>query len=407
MDGGRAGHMADADTTPLLKLPYLLASQAQKHVTANAAFGVLDVLVQLAVADRDSATPPLSPAEGDRYIVAAGSTGAWADHAGEIAAWQDGAWSFHAPCTGWLVWVADEQALLVWDGAGWIAAALSGVNPVARVGVNATADATNRLAVKSDAVLFSHDDVTPGSGDLRAVMNKAAAAKTASLVFQTGWSGRAEIGTAGDDKLHVKVSNTGTAWLEAMVIDPATGYVGIGTDAPEGPLHIARAAINPIHERIDNGSTGPTTTTRKARGTPAAKLPLLEGDTVMPYFAQGYDGAAWIGCATFRWVVDGPVSAGNVPTRIEFHNFTSGVGNTEKLRVTNAGYLGVGTPAPTCRLDVAGPARVGQYAKAALPPAAACGAGAMVYVSDEIGGAVIAFSDGTNWRRVTDRAVVG
>lgn len=32
--------------------------------------------------------------------------------------------------------------------------------------------------------------------------------------------------------------------------------------------------------------------------------------------------------------------------------------------------------------------------------------GAQIYVSDETGGAVPAFSDGTNWRRVTDRAIV-
>lgn len=30
----------------------------------------------------------------------------------------------------------------------------------------------------------------------------------------------------------------------------------------------------------------------------------------------------------------------------------------------------------------------------------------MIVVSDESGGAVTAFSDGTNWRRTTDRAVV-
>jgi hypothetical protein len=30
----------------------------------------------------------------------------------------------------------------------------------------------------------------------------------------------------------------------------------------------------------------------------------------------------------------------------------------------------------------------------------------MIYVSNESGGAVPAFSDGTNWRRVTDRAIV-
>jgi predicted deacylase len=41
---------------------------------------------------------------------------------------------------------------------------------------------------------------------------------------------------------------------------------------------------------------------------------------------------------------------------------------------------------------------------ATLPSAAP--AGGMVYVSDESGGSVLAFSDGTNWRRVTDRAAV-
>ncbi len=30
----------------------------------------------------------------------------------------------------------------------------------------------------------------------------------------------------------------------------------------------------------------------------------------------------------------------------------------------------------------------------------------MIYVSNESGGAVVAFSDGTSWRRLTDRAVV-
>lgn len=44
------------------------------------------------------------------------------------------------------------------------------------------------------------------------------------------------------------------------------------------------------------------------------------------------------------------------------------------------------------------------YTVATLPSAAI--AGQVIYVSDEIGGAVLAFSDGTSWRRVTDRAIV-
>ena len=43
------------------------------------------------------------------------------------------------------------------------------------------------------------------------------------------------------------------------------------------------------------------------------------------------------------------------------------------------------------------------YSKAALPAPDVRG---LIYVSDEVGGAIPAFSDGTNWRRVSDRAIV-
>lgn len=54
---------------------------------------------------------------------------------------------------------------------------------------------------------------------------------------------------------------------------------------------------------------------------------------------------------------------------------------------------------------LAEPVTLPTYTVATLPAASSWTAG-MIYVSDETGGAVPAFSDGTNWRRVTDRAVV-
>lgn len=45
------------------------------------------------------------------------------------------------------------------------------------------------------------------------------------------------------------------------------------------------------------------------------------------------------------------------------------------------------------------------YTVATVPSAASYARG-MIYVSDETGGATVAFSDGTNWRRVQDRAIV-
>lgn len=39
-------------------------------------------------------------------------------------------------------------------------------------------------------------------------------------------------------------------------------------------------------------------------------------------------------------------------------------------------------------------------------PSAVTYARGLIYVSNEAGGATLAFSDGTNWRRVQDRAVI-
>ena len=218
-----------SDTTRL-KLPLIAAQQAQKHVTHNESLLKLDVLVQARVLDRDLNTPPANPAEGDAYIVAVSATGDWAGQEGNIAAWQNGGWVFHAPSEGWKVWVADEDTLYVHDGTAWLKfeTGIATVNPVpdGKLGINTTADNTNRLAVKSDAVLFSHDDVSgSGSGNVQFKINKAAATNTASLLFQDNWSGRAELGLTGDDDFHIKASADGNAWHEAMVVDSTSGWV--------------------------------------------------------------------------------------------------------------------------------------------------------------------------------------
>ena len=108
-----------SDATTHLLLPYILAAQAQKHVTHNEALRILDGLVQLSVIDRDLTAPPGSPADGDRYIVASGATSDWAGWDLNIALWTDGAWLRLPTRTGWRTWVEDEAVLLVWTGAAW------------------------------------------------------------------------------------------------------------------------------------------------------------------------------------------------------------------------------------------------------------------------------------------------
>lgn len=102
-----------------LQLPYIMPSQAQKHVTHNEAIRALDALIQLSVLDRDRTIPPAHPSAGDRHIVAAGASHDWEGQTGHVAAFQDGAWMFYRPMEGWLAWVEAEAKLLIRRSSIW------------------------------------------------------------------------------------------------------------------------------------------------------------------------------------------------------------------------------------------------------------------------------------------------
>ncbi len=212
--------------TSHLGLPVIDGSQAQKHVTHNEALRILDSVVQIGVLDTDRTTPPSSPAEGDRHIVASGATGAWAGHADAVVVREDGAWRFFNPKAGWCAWSDADGVLLVYDGTSWTEATGSGgmSGSVALLGVNDTASAPNLLTVKSNAALFDAIAVADsGSGDMRLQISKEAGANTASVVFSDAFSGRAEFGLIGSDDFKLKVSSDGTTFVEALTIDRSSG----------------------------------------------------------------------------------------------------------------------------------------------------------------------------------------
>ena len=227
--------------TPNLSLPYIDVNEAQREVVHNEAIRGLDALVQLVVLDRDLATPPGAPGEGDRYIVDASATGAWAGHERDIAAWQDGAWRFFAPRLGWIAYVADEGALLAFSGSDWVDALtmLTSLQNMLLLGIGTAADATNPLSAKLNNTLWVAKTIAEGGdGHLRYKLSKESASKTLSLLMQTNFSGRAELGLTGDDDFHVKVSADGSSWLDAIVVDNSTGKVTFtqGLSVPAAPF---------------------------------------------------------------------------------------------------------------------------------------------------------------------------
>ncbi|MCW1917220.1 DUF2793 domain-containing protein [Rhodobacter sp. KR11] len=206
-----------ANKTSLQLLPYLAPSQAQKHVTYNAAIQLLDVLVQTSAESRFLTAPPLTPVAGDSYIVGPGASGDWTGETNSVAVFNGSFWDFYEPKTGWRVWVQSEGAEAVFDGTDWTTSA-DRPERVARLGIATDSDDTNRLALSSDASLFNN----AGAGH-QLKINKAAAGNTASILFQTGFSGRAEMGTVGNNDFTLKVSADGTTFVNGLTIEAATG----------------------------------------------------------------------------------------------------------------------------------------------------------------------------------------
>ncbi len=96
-----------------------------------------------------------------------------------------------------------------------------------------------------------------------------------------------------------------------------------------------------------------------------------------------------------------------------------GAGVLEEITCTTAGRallddadaaaqratLGLGTMATQNIAGLTAPPQLPTYTVGTVPSAATFARG-LIYVSNETGGAVVAFSDGTDWRRVTDRNVI-
>ena len=169
----------------------------------------------------------------------------------------------------------------------------------------------------------------------------------------------------------LKVSPDGSSWFDCFSVDKSNGRLTFSQATFANNISITGSSSNPLY--IANSVS-----------------PYIElRDTVSPTrgFLQSQDGIVNFGSIT------------NHPFRILTNN-------SERVRVLASGEVGIGKAAPSTTLDVEGPVRVKSYTVAGVPSASSSGSGSMIYVSNESGGAVMAFSDGTNWRRVTDRAII-
>lgn len=107
------------DMTPRWSLPLLFAGQAQKEVIHNEALVRIDALLHGRAESADVASPPSAPMIGQCWIVAAGASGEWTGHVGDVACWSEGGWRFVPPRAGLVIDIADRGHAMTYGVAGW------------------------------------------------------------------------------------------------------------------------------------------------------------------------------------------------------------------------------------------------------------------------------------------------
>lgn len=178
----------------------------------------------------------------------------------------------------------------------------------------------------------------------------------------------------------------------------SSGFVGIdGITNPQNSLHTPALTVGVADTSIAALGIG-----EGATGDRTAIIDFNTDTTYTDFSLRIYRNAGANGEAQIWQRGTGDLRlTSNEAGRITFETSA-----TERMAVAANGDVKIGTGVPTTKLDVDGAVRCGTYTVATVPAAATVGAAAMIYVTDDAGGATLAFSDSVNWRRVSDRAII-
>lgn len=137
------------ETTPRLGLRTLIPGQAQKEITVNECWQILDAVVAAAVEEPARVDPPTAPVIGPSYIVANGATGGWAGQDGAIAAFTPGGWRFVPPTDGLCVLVKSTGVTLRYANGGWSLVLAAQQAAISDVAGGTTVDTESRAAISA------------------------------------------------------------------------------------------------------------------------------------------------------------------------------------------------------------------------------------------------------------------
>jgi hypothetical protein len=133
--------------------------------------------------------------------------------------------------------------------------------------------------------------------------------------------------------------------------DNTNDRLGIGTTTPVFKLSVDNGIQN-----ITRYSAQGSLLLRAAAGTQASPTQITAGSSLLGnVVGQGYDGSAYQSTAEVRFYSDATVGSASSPGFLTFLTTASGsTTTTERMRITSAGDVGIGTSTPGSKLEVYG-----------------------------------------------------
>ena len=76
----------------------------------------LDTIVHLSVKSKSISIPPISPTNGDRYIIASNPINVWSNYENYITVYINNTWKMYNPRIGFIVYIEDLNKLNIFNG---------------------------------------------------------------------------------------------------------------------------------------------------------------------------------------------------------------------------------------------------------------------------------------------------
>ena len=148
--------------------------------------------------------------------------------------------------------------------------------------------------------------------------------------------------------------------------DDANNRLGIGTTAPAGQVEVYSASGSLIQISGDTSATfraalyssninPPQVTLRKSRGTVASPATVSSGDQIGLLNLQAFGGVSFRNLVQITGIVGTYTSDSDISSALLFSTSVAGAATAaERMRISSAGYVGIGTSTPGYELDVKG-----------------------------------------------------